>query len=95
MENAMRTKKIALNVLSSIILHLVNTLASLVVRKIFIQYIGADVLGINSVYSNILSFLALSELGLGTTVAVCLYKPLAEQDYVSVSAYMGFLKKVY
>lgn len=91
----MRTKKIALNVLSSIVLHIVNTLASLIVRKIFIQYIGADVLGINSVYSNILSFLALSELGLGTTVAVCLYKPLAEQDYTSVNAYMGFLKKVY
>lgn len=91
----MRTKKIMLNVMTSIILHLVNTLFSLIVRKLFIQYIGADVLGINSVYSNILSLLALSELGIGTTVAVCLYKPLAEQDYTSVNAYMDFLKKVY
>lgn len=91
----MRTKKITLNVLTGIVLHIVNTAASLVVRKIFIQYIGADVLGINSVYSSILSFLALSELGIGTTIGICLYKPLAQMDYKSVELYMGFLRKVY
>lgn len=91
----MRTRKIALNVMTGIVLHIVNTISSLVVRKIFIQYIGADILGINSVYSSILSFLALSELGIGTTIAVCLYKPLAQKDYKSVEIYMLFLRKVY
>ncbi|MCM1236646.1 MAG: hypothetical protein NC489_41750, partial [Ruminococcus flavefaciens] len=91
----MRTKKVALNVVTGIILHIVNTVAGLVVRKIFMQYIGADVLGINSVYSSILSFLALSELGIGTTIAVCLYEPLAKNDYEQIEKYMLFLQRVY
>lgn len=91
----MRNKKILINVLVSVLLHITNSILALFVRKVFLIYLGADILGINSVYSSILAFLSLSELGLGMTISVCLYKPLAEKRYDKVSAYMKLLKKIY
>lgn len=76
-------------------MNFVNSILALIVRRIFQQHLGAEVLGINSVFSNILAFLSLSELGLGTVIEVCLYKPLADKDYKKISAYMALLKKVY
>lgn len=91
----MRNKKIFLNVIVSIILHITNSILALVIRKIFLAHLGAEVLGINSVFSSILAFLALSELGIGTIVSVCLYKPLAEKNFGRVAAYMEFLRTIY
>lgn len=91
----MRSKKVFYNVISHFMLYATNSILGFIVRRIFIRHIGADILGINSVYNNILSLLSLSELGLGTLVAVFLYKPLAEGNKDKISAYMILLRKVY
>lgn len=91
----MRSKKALYNVIANSIVHVLQIVLSLVVRKTFLVTLGADVLGLNSFFNSVLSMLSLTELGIGVSVATCLYKPLAEEDYEKVNAYMALLKKVY
>lgn len=64
-------------------------------RTVFIYVLGAEYLGLNGLFSNILSILALSELGIGTAISFYLYKPLAEGDTERIKALMQFYKVCY
>ena len=70
-------------------------LLSFASRTVFIYVLGAEYLGLNGLFTNILSFLALSELGLGSAIAFLLYKPIAENDEERMKAVMQFYKKCY
>lgn len=65
-------------------------------RKIFINYLGDEILGLNTTAVNILQFLNLAELGIGTAVGFSLYKPLRNKDHETICeiiALQGFLYK--
>ncbi len=50
-------------------------------RKVFLDYLGTEILGLNTTSSNLLQFLNLAELGIGTAVGYMLYKPLFDDDH--------------
>ena len=70
-------------------------------RKIFLDCLGAEFMGLTGALNNIMSFLNVAELGIGTSITYFLYKPLQEKniektnDVVSILAYLyrsiGFL----
>lgn len=91
----MKSKKAFLNVVVNTMAQIVNVILAFAVRKVFLMTLGEDILGLNSLFSSILAFLTLSELGLGVSTAMCLYKPLAEEDTEKVTAYMNLLSKLY
>ena len=66
----------------------VYILASIVIgfvsRKVFLEYLGTDILGLNSTAENLLGILNLSELGIGAAVAYMLYKPLQQNDHQTI-----------
>lgn len=64
-------------------------------RTIFIKVLGTEYLGINGLFSNILTVLSLAELGIGNAIIYSLYKPLAEKDENKISAIMNLYRKVY
>ena len=68
---------------------------SFLTRTIFIACLGASYLGINGLFTNILSVLSFAELGFGTAIVYALYKPLAENNQKEVAAYMNFYALVY
>lgn len=64
-------------------------------RKVFVHILGAEYLGINGLFSNILRVLSLAELGIGTSIVYSMYKPLADKDSPKIKALMGLYKKAY
>lgn len=94
MENS-RTKNSALNIASNVGIRLLTLLLSFASRTVFIYTLGAEYLGLNGLFSNVLSFLALSELGIGTAISFLLYKPLAIGDVERIKTVMAFYKKCY
>lgn len=64
---------------------LVSTLLNFISRKIFIDYLGVELLGLNTTATNILQFLNLAELGIGMAVGFSLYKPIYDDNYEEIS----------
>ena len=90
-----RTRNSALNIASNVGIRLLTLILSFASRTVFIYTLGAEYLGLNGLFTNILSFLALSELGIGTAISFLLYKPLAVNDIERIKTVMAFYKKCY
>ncbi|MBP5466252.1 MAG: oligosaccharide flippase family protein [Clostridia bacterium] len=95
MKETSRTENALLNIVFGYVAQIGIFALSFVGRRIFLKFLSADYLGINGLYSNILTILSLAELGLDTAVVYSLYKPVAEHDNVVVSSLLKFFKKVY
>ena len=91
----MRTKNSIKNSIFGIGGQAINTLLSFISRTIFITMLGADYLGVNGLFSNILSMLSLAELGLGSAIIYNMYRPLAEGDERKLKALMSLYEKSY
>ena len=90
-----RTNNMIRNVSWSFLGQGLGILASFIVRIIFIRVLGSTYLGLDGLFSNILTILSLSELGVGTAITYSLYKPLAEKDKSKLKSLMDLFKKVY
>lgn len=64
-------------------------------RTIFIYTIGSMYLGINGLFTNILSMLSFTELGIGVAINFSLYKPLANNNIEEIKSLMNLYKKAY
>lgn len=90
-----RTTNSILNFCAGIGGQLLTTVLRFVVRTVFIQTLGKSYLGINGLFSDILTMLSLTELGLDTAINFKLYKPLAEHDEKRVRVLMKFYRDAY
>ena len=75
-----RTKRTIQNSKVSLILFIIQLLVGFYSRKVFLDCLGDEVIGLNTTLGNILSFLNLAELGIGIAMATSLYKPLHDDD---------------
>lgn len=64
-------------------------------RIVFVKVLGAEYLGINGLFSNVLTILSVADLGLGSAIVYSMYKPLAEDNKEKISALMNYYKKIY
>lgn len=90
-----RTKNSILNILSSAGGQIISIILSFVTRTVFIYCLGKAYLGLNGLFTQILSVLSLAELGFGSAVVYMLYKPLVDHDEDSIACILNFLKRVY
>lgn len=95
MQKLNRTKNTKRNIIWGLVNRAVTVLGPFVTRTFLIYCLGADYLGINTLYVSILHVLSLAELGFATAVVYSMYKPVAEGDIKQVSAYLNFFKTVY
>ncbi|MBQ3047617.1 MAG: polysaccharide biosynthesis protein, partial [Clostridia bacterium] len=83
------------NVVFGIIYQVTNLILSFVCRTLLIYKLGSEILGINSLYSNILTLFSLAELGISNVMLIKLYKPIANGDKEQITAYVTYYKKIY
>lgn len=95
MDNCNRTYKATKNIVFGIISRLVVLVLTFISRSIFVQVLAIDYLGINGIFSDILTMLSMADLGFGSAMAYSFYKPLAENNQKQLSALIHFYRGVY
>lgn len=91
----MRTKKTFINMCAKFINQIVVILLGLISRRVMIDSVGVQYLGINGVLENVFTIISLAESGIGVAMVYSLYKPLAEKDEHVIKGLMQFYKKSY
>ena len=93
-ETSSRTKKALKNVKTNMFFYFIILILSFFSRKIFLECLGVDFIGLTGALSNLFGFLNLAELGIGSAVGFLLYKPLFERNHNEISdiiSVMGYL----
>lgn len=90
-----RTKNATRNIIYGTILKIYQLLVPFVVRTAMIYVLGAEYLGLGSLFTSILSVLNLTELGVGSAMVFSMYKPIAEDDTSRICALMSLYRKYY
>ena len=94
MANESRLHKSFLNARVNLIFYFLTLVFAFFSRKIFLDSLGADFVGLTGTLQNLLGFLNLAEMGIGAAIGYVLYKPLFEQnrekinEIISVMGYM-------
>lgn len=89
-----RVKKTLLNARVNLIFYFLTLVLSFFSRKIFLDCLGVNFVGLTSTMQNLLGFLNLAELGIGSAIGFVLYKPLFEKDQTKINeiiSVMGYL----
>ena len=90
-----RTKNSLRNYGMTVFSQVAGILLSFIGRTFFIKLLSIEYLGVNGLFSNILSLLSLAELGVGTAITYMMYKPIAEDNIEKVAAYNNLFRKIY
>lgn len=93
--NNSRTKKTIKNSIYATIFFAIQFILAFYSRKVFLDYLGEDVLGLNTTAVNILQFLNLAELGIGFAVAYSLYSPLHKNDHETINEILTLQGQLY
>lgn len=79
-----RTKKSLRNSSVALTFYFVGLVLEFFSRRIFLRYLGEEVLGLNTTATSLLQFLNLAEMGIGAAIAFALYKPLFDKDRTAI-----------
>ena len=90
-----RTQKVMRNSAVNLIGQILTILLSFISRKVFIQYLGVEMLGLKSTFASILNALSLAELGFQQVIVFHLYGVLAKDDKKQINALVNIYKLVY
>ena len=74
---------------------IVTLLLPFITRTMMLYLLGTSSLGVSTLFSSILSFLRLSELGVGSAIVYAMYKPIAENDIAEICALLKYFRKLY
>lgn len=75
--------------------YFLEAILQFICRSVFIYCLSAEYLGVNGLFSNILSVLSLSDLGFSTAIAYSLYTPIARKDKNQIVKLMNLYRRVY
>ena len=90
-----RTQNARRNIYASIANKSVSMLMPFVTRTAIIYFVGVLYLGLNGLFTSILSVLSLAELGVGAAMVFSMYEPIAKNDDETVCALLNLYKKIY
>ena len=84
-------KEIFFNLVFTFVINLLNFIQG----RYFIEYLGVETLGMMKLFTQLLTYLNIVEMGLGTSSTFALYKPLANKDYKKLSIVVNTIENIY
>lgn len=90
-----RTKNASRNIIFGLIQRIYQLVVPFLIRTAMIYWLGVEYLGLDGLFTSILSVLNLAELGVGSAMVYSMYKPVAEDDKVTICALMKLYKIYY
>lgn len=90
-----RTQKSLKNAQVALLFYFIQLILGFFSRKAFFDYLGSEILGLNTTASNLLGFLNLAELGVSAAIGYFLYQPLYERDYEKLNKLVSLQGWIY
>lgn len=90
-----RTQNVSRNVIWAVINQLITIMLSLISRKIFLNILGAEFLGVNSLFADVMSLFSFADLGFGTAIVFSLYKPIADGNQERIKSLLKNYRTIY
>lgn len=90
-----RVHRSIMNIKVGLLFYVLSLFLAFFSRKIFLDCLGAEFIGLTGMLMNIMSFLSVAELGIGTSIVYFLYKPLQEDNHEKINEVMSMLAFLY
>ena len=90
-----RVHRSVMNIKVGMLFYILSLFLAFFSRKIFLDCLGAEFIGLTGMLMNIMSFLSVAELGIGTSIVYFLYKPLQEDNHEKINEVMSMLAFLY
>lgn len=91
----MIVKSLKIGILINFLITFSIGILTFVVNKYFATYMGAKDLGLMRFFTQLIAYLSLAEMGLGTASTYALYKPLAEKNYEKINIIISTIESIY
>lgn len=95
MNKGNRTKNTLISVSTGLVGYFLTYVVAFAYRTVFIYSLGKVYLGVEGLFSNILTMLSLAELGVSSAISFSLYRPLAENNQEMIKSLMAYFRKWY
>lgn len=66
-----------------------------IVRAVFVACLAQEYVGLETLFSSVLTVLTLADLGVGSAIVFALYEPLAKGDRAAIKSLMRLFKRAY
>ena len=90
-----RKKNTARGTAFGLVVRVIRTVFPFFIRAIFIRTLGADYLGVNSLFRSVLDVLNMAELGVSSAIMYSMYRPIAEHDTEKICSLMNLFRRYY
>lgn len=90
-----RVHRSVMNIKVGMLFYMLSLILAFFSRKIFLDCLGAEFIGLTGMLMNIMSYLSVAELGIGTSIVYFLYKPLQEDNHEKINEVMSMLAFLY
>lgn len=84
-----------MNIKVGMVFYVLSLLLAFFSRRVFLTCLGEEFIGLTGMLYNIMSYLSVAELGIGTSIVVFLYKPLQEDNHEKINEVMSMLAFLY
>src|SRR5574344_50344 len=90
-----RVQKSLINAKVNLLFYFLSLFFSFYSRKIFLDCLGIDFIGLTGTLGSILGYLNIAEFGIGSAISIFLYKPLLENDRSAINGILSLFGYLY
>lgn len=90
-----RVHRSIMNIKVGMLFYVLSLVLAFFSRRIFLDCLGVEFIGLTGMLRNILGYLNVAELGIGTSIVYFLYKPLQENNHEKINDVMSMLAFLY